>query len=228
MRFLVLAVLMAAASPARAADDVDYLFRLGMMEGHLIIAGELLDAGQVPMALPHFGHPVQELYEDIAEAVLAKHLRPFDSDLIALEAAVAGAPNDPATKRKFAEVIGLIHRARAAAPPALRDSVPEMIRICADTVDAAAGEYGEALDRGQIDSIVEYHDSRGYLAYVAQELDRLGSEASAPEQGMIARFRAVLARAQWIVAPLLPGVTPRATLAQYRDIAAEAAQLAGT
>lgn len=226
MRTAVLLAALLAAAPARAADDVDFLFRLGMLEGHLIIGGELLDAGQQPLAMPHFGHPVRELYDDIADTVIEKKLPPFEHDLIALEAAVAAAPRDPATKQKFAAVIAILHRARETAAPALRDSVPEMIRICADTVDAAAGEYGEALDRGRIASIVEYHDSRGYLAYVAQELDRLNTEAAPADRSLIERFRAVLARAQWIVAPLLPGATPRASLAAYRGIAADAAKAA--
>jgi hypothetical protein len=223
----VLALLLLLSTPALAeTDDTDFLFRMGMLEGHLMIGGELLDAGQVPMALPHFGHPVRELYDDIADYIAAKKIRPFETDLIRLEAAIAGAPRDPATKQMFAGVIATLHRAREAAPPALRDSIPEMIRICADTLDAASGEYGEAIDRGRIASIVEYHDSRGYLAFVAQELNRMNVEASPADAGLIARFRAVLARAQWIVGPLLPGSTPRASLADYRRIAAEGAKVA--
>ena len=101
-----------------------------------------------------------------------------------------------------------------------------MIKICSDTIDAAAGEYGESLNRGRIDLIVEYHDSRGYLSYVAQEAQALAqSHADPASQGLLARFRTVLAKAQWIVEPLMPAATPRASVAQYRTIAAEAASL---
>ena len=45
-----------------------------------------------------------------------------------------------------------------------------MIKICSDTIDAASGEFGEALENGRLTAVVEYHDSRGYLEYVAQQV----------------------------------------------------------
>ena len=48
----------ADAQADQNADDTDFLFRLGMMEGHLIIGHELLVNNQTALALPHFGHPV--------------------------------------------------------------------------------------------------------------------------------------------------------------------------
>ena len=226
---LALAPLVLAA-PVRAAppDDVDFLFRLGMLEGHLIVGHDLLKAGRPGLALPHFGHPVRELYDDIGDYVAAKHIPPFDTQLIRLEAAVAGAPTAPETEALYATTLQTVQKARLTAPAALRDSVPEMIRICSDTIDAAAGEYGESLNRGRVDVLVEYHDSRGYLSYVAQELDALArTHADPASQGLLGRFRTVLAKAQWIVEPLMPAPTPRASVGQYRTIAAEAASLVG-
>lgn len=217
-----------APRAAAAPDDVDFLFRLGMLEGHLIVGHDLLKAGQPGLALPHFGHPVRELYDDITDYVAAKKIPPFDTQLIRLEAAVAGAPGSPQTEAMYQAVIATVQQARLVAPVELRESVPEMIRICADTIDAAAGEYGELLNRGRIDVIVEYHDSRGFLSYVAQQSEALArSHPDAADQGMIARFKTVLAKAQWIVDPLLPAATPRASVAQYRAIASEAVGVAG-
>ncbi len=64
---------------APAPDDVDFLFRLGMLEGHLIVGHDLLKAGQPALAAPHFGHPVRELYDDIEGYVAAKRIPPFDT-----------------------------------------------------------------------------------------------------------------------------------------------------
>lgn len=212
----------ATTAAAVAPDDTDFLFRLGMLEGHLMIGHELLVAGHTSLAMPHFGHPVRELYDDLSDYIGAHHIPPFDTALIKLEAAVAAAPGDPATEALFNQVIAQIHAARATAPQALRDSIPAMIRICSDTVDAASGEYAEAVNRGRIDSPVEYHDSRGYLGYVAQTVGQLDAAAVSPaDKSLVERFRAVLGRAQWIVAPLLPPATPRASVSDYRKIAAE-------
>jgi hypothetical protein len=218
----------AAQAPAdKNAVDTDFLFRLGLMEGHLMVGHELVKAKQAPLALPHYSHPVKELYDDMTPYLKAKKFTPFDNDLIALEAAVTAAPDAPATETKYQTVIATIHKARALAPAPLRASLPEMIKVCASTIDAASGEYGEALEQDKIASVVEYHDSRGYLEWVAQQVKELkAAHADAASQALIDRFSAVLAKAQAIVADLLPAPTPKASLADYRAIAAEAREVA--
>lgn len=229
LRRMLLASLVLVPCTALAAppDDTDFLFRLGMLEGHLMIGHDLIKAGQNGLALPHFGHPVRELYDDIEGYIAAKRIPPFDAQLIKLEAAVAGAPQSPQTETLYQAAIKTLHDARNVAPASIRDSVPSMIKICSDTIDAAAGEYGESLNRGKIDAIVEYHDSRGYISYVAQAAADLSASHPDPaSQSMLSRFKTVLAKAQWIVDPLLPAATPRASVGQYRTVAAEAAGVA--
>jgi hypothetical protein len=218
------APLAAEETRAGSAEDADFLFRLGMMEGHLIVGHELLQAKQVPLALPHFGHPVKELYEDLSPYLKAHKFPAFDKDLIALEAAATAAPAAPATEAKYKTVIATLHKARALAPAAFRASLPQMIKVCADTIDAASGEYNESIEKDKIASVIEYHDSRGYLAYVAQEVgDLRNSHKDTTSQALLDRFAAVLAKAQAIVSDLMPPPTPKATIAEYRAIAAEAA-----
>ena len=222
------AALALSALPARAGapDDTDFLFRLGMLEGHLMVGHDLIKANQNGLALPHFGHPVRELYDDIEDYVAAKHIKPFDTQLIKLEAAVASAPQSPQTEVLYQATIKTLHDARLVAPASIRDSVPSMIRICSDTIDSAAGEYGESMNRGKIDVVVEYHDSRGFISYVAQAAaDLAASHPDPASQAMLARFKVALSKAQWIVDPLLPPPTPRASVGQYRTVAAEAASV---
>jgi len=208
-----------------ANDDSTFLFRMGMLEGHLMVGHELIQAHQPGLALPHFGHPVRELYDDFSDYLTEKRFPAFDLQLAELETAVKTAPDSPDTEAKYRAVIAIVHRARLLAPADLRESVPQMIKICSQTMDAASYEYGGALDHGRIAAVVEFHDSRGYLEYVAQEVDAL--RQSHPEAAaMLDRFKAVLAKAQWIVDPLLPGPTPRASVSSYRSLAGEAANVA--
>ncbi|HEU0118559.1 MAG TPA: hypothetical protein VFR09_07995 [Alphaproteobacteria bacterium] len=210
-----------------ADDDTDFLFRLGMLEGHLMVGHDLLKAGKPALALPHFGHPVRELYADISDYLEKHHSPAFDGQLIKLEAAVTTAPDAPETDALYQSTIASVHKAREIVPAQLRASVPEMIKVCADTVDAAAGEYGEALEHGRIETIVEYHDSRGYLSYVAQELQHLmDTHKDASDQALLTRFKVVLAKAQYIVAPLLPGPVPRGSVGEYRAVAEQAVDIA--
>lgn len=66
----------ADAHLGEAANDTDFLFRLGMLEGHLMVGHELLSADQTALALPHFGHPVRELYDDIGPYLDQHHFPP--------------------------------------------------------------------------------------------------------------------------------------------------------
>ena len=211
---------------ADEADDAGFLFRLGLMEGHLIVGRDLVQADRPKLALPHFGHPVRELYDDIKDYLAEKKVAGFDTRLIALEAQVTKSPKSPATAAKFDEVIAAIHRAREAAPASLRASVPARIRICAETIEAAAGEYGAAIEKGRIENLVEYHDSRGFLSYLDQELVRLDTQADDAGKALVARFKTVLAKAQAIVAPLIPPDRPIKPVSEYRAVAAEARDLA--
>src|SRR5262245_10817647 len=99
LRFLLAVLLVATAASgapcARAdtAEDADFLFRLGLMEGHLMVGHELVQAHQAPPGLPHFGHPIKEIYEDIAPYLKTHKVAPFEKQLIALEAAVTAAPD---------------------------------------------------------------------------------------------------------------------------------------
>ena len=222
----VIALMSGNVWAASDSDDVDYLFRLGMLQGHLIVGHDLLHAGKVKLAVPHFGHPVRELYDDIKGYLHDHKVADFDDALIDLEVEVIKSPNGAQAEAKYQEVIARIERARNEAPAAVRDSVPAMIEICSDTIDAAAGEYGEALAKGRIDDIVEYHDSRGFVSYVAEAIAKLAaSHTRSADTSLIDKFKAVLAKAQEIVAPLIPPETPAKSVADYRAVAAEARKL---
>lgn len=208
---------------ANQQDDTNFLFLLGMLEGHLKIGHELLQADKAKLAQPHFGHPVRELYDDLKDYIAAKRVPQFEEQLADLDKAVGDAPASPATEAKYKGVIASIHQARAAVPAAIRDSVPEVIRICADTIEAASGEYGESVDKGRIANLPEYHDSRGFIAYVAQQVAEMEkSHTSGDDASLISRFKTVLAKAQAIVGPLLPPERPQKSVADYRAIAHEA------
>lgn len=211
---------------ANQQDDANFLFLLGLMEGHLTVGHELLQANKVKLGQPHFGHPVRELYDDLKDYLTAKRVPQFEEQLVELEAAVEAAPTAPATEAKFKAVIASIHQARAATPAAIRESVPEMIRICADTIEAASGEYGEAIDKGRIANLPEYHDSHGFIAYVAQQVGELEkSHPTGEDANLIGRFKAVLAKAQGMVGALLPPERPQNSVADYRAVAHEAHSL---
>jgi hypothetical protein len=224
-----LAVLhVAVADPAAISheDQAEFLFKLGLLEGHLAIGKALLDINQPRAALPHFGHPVRELYNDIHESLPARGLADFDTDLIALEAMAAAKPTDPATAAKFDAVMRIVAAARATVPEALRNTENFMLGVLGDIMETAAEDYSEAIERGRIEKPVEYHDSRGYLLYAASEMARLEAMPALASDARLHAFHRQLVQAQAIVGPLLPPERPLKSVADFKAIVAAAKTIA--
>lgn len=223
MLLLGLVVAPYRGASAGTAEDRDFYFRLGLMEGHLIVAHDLIKARKANLALPHFGHPVRELYDDVSGYLKQKNFPGFNRQLAGLEAAAAAAPYGQDLETRYQATLATLAKAKELVPSGLRDSLPDRLQICADTMDAAAGEYAAAIQRGKLALLVEYHDSRGFITYVGRELSALATKG---ESELLARFNAVYARTQAVVGRLIPDPTPVVTVAQFREFAGQAAQVA--
>jgi hypothetical protein len=198
------------------ADHAEVMFKLGLLQGHLMIGRALIEAGQQTLALPHFGHPVRELYDDISGDMTKRGLSQFDGELIALEALAAGKPGDPAMLAQYDKVLRIMDAVRATVPSELRDNVPFMTGVLGEVSVVAGEDYNESVEDGRITKPVEYHDSRGYLLYAAQELTRLEGRPELKSDARLAAARAGITELQGIVAPLLPPEVPIRTVAQFK------------
>ena len=214
------------AAHAAEPDPVDFLFRMGMLEGHLMVGRELIDANQTRLALPHFGHPVRELYDDISGDLKRRGVTAFDGELIALEALAAGKPNDPATAAQYQKVIGIIAAVRATVPAGLLDNERFMLGVLTEIATIASEDYSEAIEGGRIEKPVEYHDSRGYLAYADKELRRLEGRPDLRGSPNLALARSKLTEMRAIVGPLLPPERPLKSVAAYKAVVAQFKQAA--
>ena len=76
------------------AKDVDYMTKLALMKGHLLVAEELLKENQPKQAEPHIGHPVEEIYVDIEEQLNERKVKQFKEDLVKLTELVKFRPQD--------------------------------------------------------------------------------------------------------------------------------------
>lgn len=81
--------------------DVDYMTKLGLMKGHLLVAKELLDQNQPKQAEPHIGHPVEEIYVDVEEQLNERKVKEFKTTLVSLQDLVKSNPKNPKLKTDF-------------------------------------------------------------------------------------------------------------------------------
>lgn len=217
-----------AGSPIRVADaslsnedHADFLLKLGLMEGHLMVGRELVAAGQPTLALPHFGHPVRELYDDLKDPIEKRGMTQFDGELVALEALAAGQPKSAAFAAKYDQVLRILAAARATVPGALTNDDRFMTGVFGDIAETAAGDYGQSIEAGRIRKPVEYHDSRGYLAFAVKDLARLEARPEGKNNPRLVAVHAALREMQAGVGGLLPPDRPRVSIAAYRALAAK-------
>lgn len=214
-------VIRVADAAISKADHAEVMFKLGLLQGHLVIGRTLIEAGQKTLALPHFGHPVRELYDDIRPDMEKRGLSQFDGDLVALEALAAGKPGDKAMWAQFDKVIGILDAVRATVPAELRNNEQFELGVIGEIAAVAAGDYSESVEGNRIAKPVEYHDSRGYLMYADGELKRLETRADLKDSAKLKAARGKVGELQAIVGPLLPPQRPIKTVAQFKAIVAQ-------
>jgi len=148
------------------AKDVDYMTKLGLMKGHLLVAGELLDLQKPDQAEPHIGHPVEEIYADVEDQLQERNVKEFKTTLIALQDEVkAGAKDANKVTRGFKGSMQSVDGAIAALPETQRKSPDFVLQVINGLLDTANSEYGAAIANGKISQVIEYQDSRGFVAY---------------------------------------------------------------
>jgi len=147
------------------AKDVDYMTKLGLMKGHLLIAKELLD-GQLPkQAEPHIGHPVEEIYVDVEEQLQERNVKEFKTTLIGFQDLVKSNPKDAKVKTNFESSMQAVDSAIAGLPETQRSSPKFVLQVINGLLDSANSEYGAAIANGKVSAAIEYQDSRGFVTY---------------------------------------------------------------
>jgi hypothetical protein len=149
------------------AKDVDYMSKLGLMKGHLIVAKELLDKQLPKQAEPHIGHPVEEIYVDVEEQLNERNVKEFKTTLIGLQDLIKSQPKSAKIQADFSTSMQAVDGAIAALPENERSSPAFTLQVINELLDAANSEYGAAIANGQISAAIEYQDSRGFVIYAS-------------------------------------------------------------
>jgi len=147
------------------AKDVDYMVKLGLMKGHMLVAKELLDLKKPNQAEPHIGHPVEEIYVDVEDQLPERKVPEFKTKLISLQDLVKSRPNDPQVVTQFTVAMQAVDNAIAALPESQRQSPEFALKVINGLLDTANSEYQAAIANGKIAAIIEYQDSRGFVTY---------------------------------------------------------------
>lgn len=205
------------------AKDIDYMTKLGLMKGHMIVAGELLALQKPEQAEPHLGHPVEEIYVDLEEQLSERNVTPFKDVLTRVQDLVKSKPNDPQIKTEYEAAMTAIDQAIAALPEPQRSNPKFVLPVINGMLETATAEYTAAITNGQVKEAIEYQDSRGFVAYAQDELYKsiepqiTKADTTAHDQ-MTAAFKQL--RSAWPepIPPTTPVMTPDQVAASVKQI----------
>lgn len=190
------------------AKDIDYLIKLGLMKGHLIVAQELLTQGKADQAEPHIGHPVEEIYADVEEQLSERKVSEFKTTLITLQDLVkAGGKDQAKVDAAFTDSVKAIDSAIAALPATELKSPRFVLPVINGLLDTANSEYGAAVINGKVSAPIEYQDSRGFVLYAEQLYQGIAPQLQKvdPKANKAIQANLVILKTVW------PSVNPPAT-----------------
>lgn len=154
------------AVPASVGADADYLLRLGLMRGHLLVGHALFVLGERHAARTHAKHPGDELYAGLEREFAARGVAGFAAELAAHAGAVE-SNDEIAITQAYAALKDAIARSERAV--ALSPGLAA--RVIVLLLEEAATEYAVGIVDGQLENAHEYQDAYGFTQ-VALELAR--------------------------------------------------------
>lgn len=146
-------------------DDQDFMTNLGLIKGHLIVGKELLKLGEYEQAQPHFGHPVDEIYELLKPQLSARNLADFKQSLVVLFELVKFTPQDNKVMTQYDLVMKQLDQTIASLPENKQQSPDFILKVIKNLLVTAQEEYNESIIDNQIVENIEYQDARGFVLY---------------------------------------------------------------
>jgi hypothetical protein len=199
-----------------------------LIRGHLLVGGELIEAGRWNDALPHFVHPQEEIYGGISGQLKALNVPPFLTALKALAQTVK-AKNKEAYLRartsvdeRLASVEQALRVQEQAWPAFALESMLEVLQT-------AAEEYEVAFEGGRISNVVEYQDSRGFVLEAERLFQSVADELEKKDTAATGAVRSALTdlKTAWpaLQPPRAPAKDLGAVLADISKIELQLARL---
>ena len=193
---------------ANLPPDLAFGVKLALLRGHLLVGDELVKQKQWNAALPHFLHPIEEIYDDLRDKLDDYKTPAFDTALKALANVVKAKKGGD----DYAKALKAVSDALAAADAGLQDTQADwpgfLAEAAIEAMKAAAGEYEAALVGGRIAKPVEYQDARGFIWQAERMIDSVAEGLQKKDAAALKDVRAGLAELKKAFPAAMPPRTP--------------------
>ena len=186
------------AAPLDSTDRVEYVTKLSLIQGHLWVAAQLVEAGHMELGARHAKHPGEEVYQELLPFFAATNSRGFAAELEAMSHQFHGYSMVD-FRRAYMDVMSAIDDIVRAQNLDGRAK----LQVVSALVDQASIEYRAGISDGVVVDLQEYQDARGFIE-VAQEL----LTSSSPLEGYAGDQQTKLLEQLSAVKKLWPSLMP--------------------
>jgi len=166
-------------TPAAQLDDAEYLYRLGLIRGHLFVGNALFDLGEREAARTHSKHPSDELYAAMEDEFAARGVAGFAGQLDAHANAV-DTSDEATVADRYADLVTAI----AASENVVELSESLAAQVIVMLVREAAREYAIGIVDGKLANAHEYQDAYGFTQIALALAQRAGAQATEPDKAV--------------------------------------------
>jgi hypothetical protein len=148
-------------------DRTFYVTKMALIQGHLWVAAQLVEAGEMGLGAKHAKHPAQEVYQELLPFFRQIGSAGFADELDAMSQQFHSA-NKADFLTSYLRVMTVING--IVADQGLDDAAK--LRVARALIAQADIEYRAGVVGGEIADLQEYQDARGFLhvaeTFVAQ------------------------------------------------------------
>ena len=144
------------------SEDVHFVTKLGLIQGHLWVASQLVEADLFELGAKHAKHPAQEVYQELVPFFDAVNSPGFAAELEAMSGQFTSS-----SKGDFRQSYQQVMNAIDAIVASLELADADRLRVAYALIEQALIEYRAGVSDGEIADLQEYQDARGFIEIAA-------------------------------------------------------------
>ena len=153
------------------SEDVHFVTKLGLIQGHLWVASQLVEADLFELGAKHAKHPAQEVYQELAPFFDAVSSPGFAAELEAMSGQFTSSSKGDFSQ-SYQQVMNAIDDIVASV--GLADS--DRLRVANSLIEQALIEYRAGVIDGEIADLQEYQDARGFIEIAARFIAKIQND----------------------------------------------------
>jgi hypothetical protein len=173
--------------------DLSFALKIAQLRGHLLVGDQLVREEQWAAALPHFRHPIEELYSGIRKQLKDYKTPPFDAALKVLSDVVKRKKGGDDYDKAFKAVEAALAATDAGLKEKQKNWTGFTMETALELLKSSTSDYEEAIVKGRIAKPVEYQDARGFVLQAEKMIESVASDLEKKDAEAFKHVRAALA-----------------------------------